>query len=345
MKALQKNKLRQHTLKLWNEYKFILAKYDINKIFIGDDIREDVLDDEIKQFLEGIIYKMIPNITKKKFETSDNEIRFIKEKVTFDVDGFMEEKYIVRSVSKITIKKNKEELETKTLSPLEKRYDILDEKESKSNYQKLFGHSLSAEKLSNLMTAIQSTQISQGIALEEIIYQEYLGYKEENIKINNALSIIKNNSNKDILFRKIILDSEFLNERGVKYDRQENLHVDFIFYSKNKVYIREVKDGNNLDTKKSDAEVSEMKMLKDLFPTIINVEAESGIVSWISKNKKDVSFKAKDIDEYIELGPDFAKLLNVNYQKIVDMRMKINEGNLEYALNKMLEILEFENLI
>lgn len=345
MKASQKNKLRQHTLKLWNEYKFILAKYDINKIFVDGDIREDVSDNEVKQFLEGIIYKMIPNVTKKKFETSDNEIRFIKEKVRFDVDGFMKEKYVVRSVSKITTKKDKEELETKTLSPLEIRYDVLDEKESKSNYQKLFGNSLSAERLSNLMTSIQSTQISQGIGLEDIIYDEYSGHKEEDVKINNVLNIINNNPDKDILFRKVILDKEFLNEHGVPYDRQENLHVDFIFYSKNKVYIREVKDGNNLDTKKTDAEISEMKMLKDLFPTIINVEAESGIVSWISKDKKDVSFKAKDIDEYVELGPDFAKLLDIDYQKIVNKRVKINEGNLEFALNKMLEILELENLV
>ena len=342
------NSLRKYTWDLWVDNQIFLQRYDFNELFGEDDFNDGVTDEEIKHFLENVIYQMVPNVKKKKFtlDDEDKEPEYVRVKsVSFDVDGFLSERYTIHRNTDLTVQDNIQVLKEKKVSPLERAYENLDKKGSESAYVRLFGHSRTGELLAKLVTATQSATISQGLGLEDLIYENYSGPKMENISVANVLAVIGDNPNESILFKKVIISSSEFEDCGIDYNRQENLNLDFLFYSRNILYIRELKDGYNLDTKKSDAEITELKMMKDYFSIATPYECNSGIILWSLKDKKNASIKVKDVDDFINTGIEWSELIDVDYEDIVHQREELNKNNLLFALNKLSEILEQEKII
>lgn len=344
---MKSNNLREYTWELWSENYLFLSRYDFDNLFGDSDFNDGVTDEQIKKFLEDVIYQVVPHVEKKNFTLGEKPTPEYVRKMSasFDADGFLREEYSIYRMTDFIEKDGIQIVKEKKKSPLERAYENLDKKGVESSYTRLFGHTKSGELLAKLVTATQSATISQGLGLEDLIYENYNGPKMENILVSNVLATINDNRDSNILFKKIIISTEEFEACGIDYHRLENLNLDFLFYSSGILYIRELKDGYNLDTKKSDAEINELKMMKDYFSCVTSFECNSGIILWSLKDKKNASIKVKDVDDFINTGLEWSELIGVDYDDIVHQREDINKNNLLFALNKLNQILETENIV
>lgn len=345
---MHNKKLRKHVWDIFLENQLLLLRYDLGGIFGEDDFNDGVSDHEIKSFLDDIIHDVVPNIKKVNFDLEEDTIvpEYTRvQSASFDSDGFLRERYVIyRNTDIVQEPDEVMVVKERKVSPLERAYNNLDKKGSESSYTRLFGHGKSGELLSKLVTATQSAIISQGLGLEDLVYEHYQGPKMENILVSNVIATIEDNQQSDILFKKVIISSEAFDTHGIDYHRQENLNLDFLYYSNGILYIRELKDGYSLDTKKSDAEVTELKMMKDFFSLATPYECNSGIILWSLKDKKNASIKVKDVGDLIETGLEWSEIIGVDYDEVTNQREDINKNNLLFALNKLNEILEAEKI-
>jgi hypothetical protein len=224
--------------------------------------------------------------------------------------------------------------------PIERAYK---RKKKDSSYLRLFKYKTKiAELVSDLITAVHSTSISEGVKLEQYIFDEFDGEKYHKIKFNDVVKIIKNyESEKTILFKKVIIGKKIINE-NTKHDheRSENVHLDLLILHKGELFINELKDGESLDTKKSDIEIREIKVIKKLFENVTGLPCSSSIILWTCKNIETSSIKTIEADDYILRGIDLCDTLNINHELIEYKRKNSYEGNLKFVLDKMIEIVD-----
>lgn len=231
------------------------------------------------------------------------------------------------------------------MSPIERAFNKFTKGKKKSSYISLCDDLNEAMIIfCDLMTSFHSTKISSGNKLEDFIYDEYTGLKYENIKINDVLDKIKENSNITIVFKKVKISKSILeNNSTYKFKRGKNLHLDFLVYSNGELFINELKDGYSLDTKKSNDEINEIKMVKEVFEKLTNMKCYASLILWTCEDLKDASIKSDEADDYIVSGRDFASKLSVNFHDIEKKRMTYNKGNVEFIENKMLVMSELIN--
>jgi hypothetical protein len=335
--------LRATALKLWAENKFILKQYDTGNIFADDEINENVSDETINDFLNEIIYKTIPNTPKQKFNIGDFNSPYALKKVNVDIDGFIKESYIVEKNNILgNVINEPMDFLKKSLSPLEEAYN---RKNSPSSYLKQFPNRITGELIANLATAIHSSAISGGYDLENIIYEEYMGIKSENIRFDDMIDYVNKNINETILFKKVKISEEDRLKYNVDIRKDDDIHIDFIFYSNKKLYIRELKETGNLDTQKESTIVYELDMLNLLFTNALGLECHSGLALWACEDTKKAKLKKKEHVKYIITGLDFANSINIDYDFIVEKRKIMNDSNEFFVLTKMVEIFQSANLI
>jgi len=231
------------------------------------------------------------------------------------------------------------------MSPLERALNKLLKGSKKSAYLALFNNgSKLSELFCNLVTSTHSTKISSGNKLEDFIYDEYKGLKFDNIKFVDVIKEIEKNPNVTIVFKKVKITKLILeNNSTYDFERGKNLHLDFLVYSEGELYINELKDGYNLDTKKSNDEINEIKMVKQVFERVTNKKCYASLILWTCENLKDASIKSDEADDYIVIGRDFASKLDVSFDNIEYNRMTYNEGNDEFLENQILEMSKLIN--
>lgn len=218
------------------------------------------------------------------------------------------------------------------ISPLEKTYREFKNGYKKSAYVSLFNNvDEFTTKLCNLLSAVHSTKISAGNKLESFIYDEYNGHKYENMDFNDVVKKIQKFPDEMLVFKLCKITKEILNENS-SYDhtRSKTLHLDFLVYHDNKIYVNELKDGYNFDTKKSNDEITEIKMVKETFENVTKMNCYASLILWTCKDLKDASVKSDEASDYIVRGVDFATKLNIDFNEVQNKRRVNNEGNYEY---------------
>jgi hypothetical protein len=223
--------------------------------------------------------------------------------------------------------------------------NAIDRKSKESSYRRFLPkntpYDKAFDKICDFCTAMQSTSISEGIKLDEFIYNEFEGEKYENITFENAIKIIKDKPNKIILFRKVKITKKILNENtSYEHNRSQSLHLDLLILHENILYIDELKDGMSLDTKKSDAEITEIKMVKELCENKTNLKCKSSIILWTCQNLLNASIKSDEASDHIVIGKDLCKILNISFDDIENKRRLSNQHNGEYAIIIIKEIME-----
>jgi hypothetical protein len=113
----------------------------------------------------------------------------------------------------------------------------------------------------------------------------------------------------------------------------------------NILYINELKDGMSLDTKKSDAEITEIKMVKQLFENKTNLKCKASIVLWVCKNLIDSSIKSDEARDHIIRGLDLCEILNIDLESVEKNRFVFNESNREYLIHSINKIVQIKNNI
>jgi hypothetical protein len=340
-----KNKdLRAVALKYWVDNKFILKQYDTDNIFADNEINENVSDKTINDFINEYVHKTIPNTPKQKFNIGDFNSPYTLKKVNVNIDGFIKESYVVEKNNILgNVTNEPMGFLKKYLSPIEDAYNRMN---SPSSYNKHFDENIVGESIAELGTAIHSTSISEGYELENIIYEEYMGSKFENINFVDMIDYVNKNINEPVLFKKVIISKKDKLKYNVNIRKKDKgINIDFIFYSNKKLYIRELKDTGNVDTQKESIMVDELDKLNLLFTNVLDLECHSGIALWGCEDVKKAKTKEKETIKYIILGRDFANSLNIDYDLIVYKRKMMNKNNTTYALGKMYETLKLAKVI
>lgn len=342
MDIMKNQELRDYVLDLWNQYRITLRRYDTNGIFIKNKIGDGVTDSEINDFLQKI-YPILP-IPKRVF-TLESDIIKQRNFFKFDSGDFVSEDY--KKHQKYSFEYGSNETINRENPPLQVAHSrIIDKKDRKnkiSSYQKLFGNDLISEKLGDLITAVHSTSISEGIGLENFIYEMYDGYKKKSTKLKDVLEIIKSNPEKNILFNRVIIPIRLFKENNVEWSRSgKNIHLDFLYYRDNFLYIRELKDTGELDTKKISVEINELHLISELLDKMIDIKNDESLVQWAITDYNNLLDKVRSIErkDILKDGKTFAELLGIDYNEVNELRLKHNLGNKEWFLTTINEILK-----
>lgn len=199
------------------------------------------------------------------------------------------------------------------------------------------------ELMTRIPLMIQAGVIRNGDELEHLLsYKKYHSIQKSFIgKIDGKKTVKKlyfNNGNikyrfKDGWYFNPNISSQLFTKYNMKISKQ-HLEPDIIIIHNKNIYITELKDGNNFDTKKSEGEGKQLRMIKELFENIVtdlnldyNVYAE--LVLWNIDNVNKASIKDKIAKSYSISGKTFSKKHGVDFEGINTIRMKDNIYNIQ----------------
>jgi|TARA_Y100000310_G_scaffold240067_1_gene243856 hypothetical protein len=215
-----------------------------------------------------------------------------------------------------------------------------------SGYYRLTGDKI----LALLLQKSQSTVITNGIELEHYIesYCTYKVYKTEytnispktgnlvktRFKLEGTTPTIdtileKYNDGENCFFPKIKISKEELKKYGIELTSKNKIELDGVWIVDGIIYIIEMKDGSDFDTKKSDGEIKTFKLVKRLFK---GYDFQINIVLWNLKDITNNSVKSLEAKKYITNGKTFSETVGLDFDKINIERKKDQEENKKWIL-------------
>ena len=199
---------------------------------------------------------------------------------------------------------------------------------SSGGYSRLVGD----KKLAELLTAIHAGLISTGTQVSLRLQKSYIG----SLPIINGndvntpkktLNVLKKHQNGCILFNCFV--------KRIDGDKQE---IDVLIYDGIRVYVYEIKDGNSLDTKKSEKEIDGIEYAVNSFKNN-NYETTGGLIL-MHMTDKNHSIKDERSEKYVISGKEFCKKFLFDFDRFNEFQKNEVDINKETVLNKMLEILK-----
>jgi hypothetical protein len=209
----------------------------------------------------------------------------------------------------------------------------------KSGYYAVLGN----EDLAELLRKGQSTTIRNGNELEDIISSQVKFNKVVSISFEELLNMIKTNPTENFYISKFSLKKEILVDNGIELKGKKSISVDGLLYKDSVLYIIEYKDGDNLDTKKSQSEVESLSKISELF-TSLGVDNSPKLVLWRCDDIKNSSIKTSEHREYLTTGIDVADILDISFNDIQEIRNKDQEDNVSYFNEQVCKILNLKKI-
>lgn len=201
-----------------------------------------------------------------------------------------------------------------------------------SGYGRLFND----ERLGELFSKAQATVISNGSELERIILS-----KTQNIDdLEFFISEIEGNSERVysdgvyVCTKRVLQKSRYA-IRGIEPDL-----LIFLVQKRRICKVIELKDGDNFDTKKSDAEQQHLEEFSKEFGCRVPFTIEYYICSFNQLDKETIyiGFKKKFEMNHIMTGRELCKLLDIDYDEIIQSRKSDAEDNKRYFIEQLLSI-------
>ena len=162
----------------------------------------------------------------------------------------------------------------------DKKNDIL-----KSGYYNVFGN----RQIAELFRSVQSTTIRNGNELQDIILNSMTCQKLSNkIDLNNLIKIV--NTGAEFYIPNYKISKEQLDLLGITLKGKKNIDIDALYCKNHILYIIEYKQGDNLDTKKSQSEIESLMKISEFFNKH-SINTSSKLVMWICDDVKNSSIK------------------------------------------------------
>lgn len=199
------------------------------------------------------------------------------------------------------------------------------QRKSSGSYERLLGN----KKTADLMTAIHAASISTGTQVSQKLIKCYSGElpmfhgKDVNTP-GKTLKVLKNNPDGVIIF-----NGFFFNPK-----KQE---VDVILYVDGVLYCYEIKDGDNLDTKKSKSEIDVIENAQKFFKTHFS-DVNVGIVS-VHMTNGIHHIKDGRANKYVFSGADFCDKFNFDFNMFCELQNNEQPYNLNVFLDEIEAIL------
>ncbi|MDE0423999.1 MAG: restriction endonuclease [Candidatus Poribacteria bacterium] len=208
-------------------------------------------------------------------------------------------------------------------------------KESSGGYARIFGN----EALGELMSKVHGTSISAGSELERLVTE-----RVETIDDLDAFL------RKDIMPDGVLLAKKKEIKKCIELNAQGS-EPDFIIFKRReghqRCHIVELKDGHIFDTKKADSEREALHNFAKRNAGRLPYRVSTHFCAFNQDDPEVIwrGFKQRiDIKEAMT-GREFCDLLEIDYDKIVEIRKPDAEDNIRYFLEELLRIPETKSLI
>lgn len=208
-------------------------------------------------------------------------------------------------------------------------------KDSSGGYQRLFG----VQELGYLISKVHGAVISAGSELERIILE----------KVDNIENL------DEFLVPEIMPEGVFIAPKSQikKCNQLDSLDAepDFLVFKRRKgrqdCYVIELKDGDTFDTKKAAAERKALHSFTQYNGSQIHYKMHIFVCCFNQNDKKTIvqGFKNEFNENEVLTGIDFCKLLEIDYNEIVNMRKKDQHENFNYFITELLKIEQVEKEI
>lgn len=203
---------------------------------------------------------------------------------------------------------------------------------TKSGYFNVFGDKAIAE----LCRKIQSTTIRNGNELQDIILREVSVQKlSQKIDLDSLIRLVRTGATFYIPNYKI--NKQQLESKNIKLIGKKNIDIDAIFCKENILYIIEYKQGDNLDTKKSQSEVESLSKISELFSSY-NIQTLPKLVMWVCDDVKNSSIKTTESKEFLTTGKEACEILGISFENIELIRKQDQVDNINYFFEEFEKI-------
>ena len=208
-------------------------------------------------------------------------------------------------------------------------------KESSGGYARLFGN----EALGELMSKVQGTVISAGSELEKLI--------TERVETINDLDAFLR---QDIMTEGVLLAQKRKIKQCTELNSQGS-EPDFMIFKRREghqhCHLVELKDGHVFDTKKVDGEREALHGFAKRNAGRLPYRVSTHFCAFNQDDPEVIwnGFK-KRIDKKEALtGREFCKLLEIDYDEVVEIRKQDVEDNIRYFVEELLRIPETNGII
>ena len=203
---------------------------------------------------------------------------------------------------------------------------------TKSGYYNVFGD----KEIAGLCRKIQSTTIRNGNELQDIILGEVSVQKlDKKIDLDSLIELVESGATFYIANYKI--SKKQLEKKGIKLKGKENIDIDAIFCKDKVLYIIEYKQGDNLDTKKSQGEVESLSKISEFFQHY-NIETCPKLVMWICDDVKNSSIKTTENKEFLTTGKEACDILGISFENVENIRKSDQEDNIDFLFEEFEKI-------
>jgi len=208
------------------------------------------------------------------------------------------------------------------------------ENQSPSGYTRLFGISA----LGNLISKIQATSITAGTELEKLIWGRVNQITDLDDFLDKTLQ-----DGEDKIF--VTIKNQIKKSKKIR----SQYEPDFLAFNphQRKCYIIEVKDGDQFDTKKASGEHVTLHNFTNDISSELTYSTEIYMCCFNARTKQEIynGLKRKFSIEEILTGKELCKLLGIDYDEIIKIRMSDQQNNLEYFVIEILKIDIIKNMI
>jgi hypothetical protein len=202
----------------------------------------------------------------------------------------------------------------------------------KSGYFAVFGN----ETIADLFRKVQSTTIRNGNELQKLISKNIkFPILSSDTEIDEITKSV--NSNNCFYIPNYKVSKSQFEESGFKLSGKNKIDIDAIFAKDGVLYIIEYKQGDNLDTKKSQSEVESLSKLSEFFISK-GVKTSPKLVMWVCDDVKNSSIKTTEGTEFLCTGKEASDILEISFDKIEKMRSFEQEDNIDFLIEEFNKI-------
>ena len=210
-------------------------------------------------------------------------------------------------------------------------------KNSSGGYERLLGN----KELADIFTKAQSTVISNGTELENIIKS-----RANNIEdLNQFMEKVNSGRMENGIF---LCTKKVTKKSNYKLEGHEPDFLIFSIQPEGKVaYVIELKDGDTFDTKKSAGEKESLKTFKMHLGSMIEFRTNYKICAFnqLDKEKIVMGFKSQFTIDEVWTGKDFCDILGINYEEIINQRKADTLDNYLFVINALAEMEDIQKKV
>lgn len=203
----------------------------------------------------------------------------------------------------------------------------------KSGYYQLYGN----EDIAEIFRIAQSATIRNGNELQDIILSEVTVFKPNGkVELKQVLDLI--NQGQSFYIPNFKITKSQLEEVGIILKGKKKIDVDAIFFKDGVLYVIEYKQGDNLDTKKSQGEIESLNKIFDFF-IHYGITVKPKLVMWICDDVKNSSIKTTEHNEYLITGSEMSEILGISFDNIQMIRSMDQQDNIDFIKEQFRKIL------